>query len=93
MSKSVNIDFVKLDKDIADLKTLQSRLDEPNYNSVTFWLGDTAGDGMTREYLIRFCNDTIKFNNSVSQLISHTVAYLESVKKLQQADENIADNL
>lgn len=93
MSNTINIDFEKLDTDIADLKELLTKLDEPNYDSVEFWLGDTAGDGMTREYLISFCNDTIKFHNGVYALIQNTVSYLESVKKLKTEDQNIADSL
>lgn len=93
MSNTINIDFDKLETDISDLKNLLGELDEPNYNNVYFWLGDTAGDGMTREYLIKFCNNAIEFHNCAYKLIKNTIAYLETVKKLKSADQSIADSL
>lgn len=93
MTKSINIDFKKLDNDIALLKKLLPRLEEPNYDKVEFWLSGTTGSGMVRDYLIDFCNSTIDFHRAVYSLIENTATYLESVKKLKDADQEIANIL
>ncbi len=93
MTKSINIDFKKLDNDIALLKNLLPRLEEPNYDKVEFWLSGTTGSGMVRDYLIDFCNSTIDFHRAVYSLIENTATYLESVKKLKDADQEIANIL
>lgn len=90
---SIDIDFAKLDENIAELKALLPEMEEPSYDKVEFWLGDVEGSGMVRDYLVDFCNDTINFHRDVYQLIENTIAYLESVKKLKTADQNIADSL
>lgn len=93
MTTSVNIDFDKLDQDITSLKALLKDLDEPSYDKVEFWLGGISGSGVARDYLVDFVNCTIDFNRHIVSLINNTVAYLESVKKLKEADQSIADNL
>lgn len=93
MTKSVNIDFNKLDNDIASLKNLLPRLEEPNYEKVEFWLSGTTGSGMVHDHLIDFCNCTIDFHRAVYSLIENTATYLESVKKLKDTDQQIADCL
>lgn len=93
MAASVNIDFDKLDQDIISLKNLLKDLDEPSYDKVDFWLSGITGSGMVRDYLVDFCNCTIDFHRQIVSLINHTVAYLESVKKLKDADQSIADSL
>ena len=93
MTKSINIDFKKLDNDIALLKNLLPRLEEPNYDKVEFWLSGTTGSGMVRDYLIDFCNSTIDFHRAVYSLIENTATYLESVKKLKDADQELANIL
>ena len=93
MATSIDIDFKKLDQNIADLKALLANMDEPSYKKVEFWLGDIGGSGMVKDYLVDFCNDTISFHNDVYKLIQNTIAYLESVKKLKTADESIANSL
>lgn len=93
MTKSINIDFKKLDNDIALLKNLLPRLEEPNYDKVELWLSGTTGSGMVRDYLIDFCNSTIDFHRAVYSLIENTATYLESVKKLKDADQEIANIL
>lgn len=93
MTTSVDIDFNKLEENIASLKNLLPRLDEPNFDKVEFWLSGTTGSGMVRDYLIDFCNSTITFHHAVYSLIENTATYLESVKKLKEADQNIANSL
>ena len=93
MGTTVNIDFDKLELDIASLKALLKELDEPSYEKVEFWLSGTAGSGMVRSYLLNFCNSTIDYHRHIVSLINHTAAYLESVKKLKEADQSIADSL
>lgn len=93
MTTSVNIDFDKLDQDITSLKELLKELDEPNYDKVEFWLSGITGSGMVRDYLVDFCNCTIDFHRHIVSLINNTTAYLESVKKLKDADQSIANSL
>ncbi len=93
MTTSVDIDFKKLDENIAELKALLPEMEEPTYDKVEFWLSGVGGSGMVRDYLMDFCNDTINFHNDVYKLIENTIAYLESVKKLKAADQSIADSL
>ena len=93
MTKSINIDFKKLDNDIALLKNLLPRLEEPNYDKVEFWLSGTTESGRVRDYLIDFCNSTIDFHRAVYSLIENTATYLELVKKLKDADQEIANIL
>lgn len=93
MTTSVNIDFDKLDQDISSLKSLLEELDEPSYEKVEFWLSGITGSGMVRDYLIDFCNRTIDFHRCIVSLINNTIAYLQSVKKLKEADQSIANSL
>lgn len=93
MTRSIDIDFEKLDENIRELKALLSEMDEPSYDKVEFWLGNVGGSGMVLDSLMDFCKNTIDFNNDVYRLITNTIAYLKSVKKLKSADQNIADSL
>ena len=90
---TINIDFDKLDKDISLLKSLLQELDEPNYDKVEFWLGGVTGSGMVRDYLVEFCDCAIDYHKFLFAMIQNTVSYLESVKKLKQADRTIAESL
>lgn len=93
MTTKVDIDFEKLDCYIKELETLRSQLDEPSYESLEFWLSDTSGSGMVHDYMYRFCNRTIEFHGGVYELITNTIAYLKSVKKLKDKDQAIANSL
>ena len=90
---SVDIDFDRLEENILALSKLLPRLEEPTFDKVEFWLGGVSGSGMTLEYLEKFCNDTIDFHRLVYALIENTIAYLESIKKLKEADQSIAQSL
>ena len=93
MATTIDIDFKELDQNISQLKNLLSEMEEPSYDKVEFWLSGVGGSGMVRDYLTDFYNDTINFHNDVYKLIQNTIAYLESIKKLKTADENIANSL
>lgn len=93
MTTEINIDFEKLDYYIKELETLRSKLDEPSYKSLEFWLNDTSGSGMVLDYMYKFCNQTIEFHDGVYGLITNTITYLKEVKKLKDKDQEIASSL
>lgn len=93
MAKTIDIDFDKLDKCIVRLEKLLNKLEEPSYNDLEFWLSDVGGSGIALKNLYSFCNDTIKFHNAVYSLIDNTTIYLKEIKKIQEVDESIAENL
>lgn len=90
---SIDIDFEKLDQNISALRSLLAKMDEPSYDQVTFWLNGTSGSGMVLDHLQGFCNNTIDFYKNVYALIEKTIGYLESIKKLKNADQKIAETL
>ena len=69
------------------------QLEEPTFDKVEFWCGGVSGSGMVCESLMDFCCDTIKFHRLVYALIENTIAYLESIKRLKEADQSIAQSL
>lgn len=93
MSEKIEVDFEKLDQYIIELKKLMSDMDEPSKKKTRFWAGDATGSGLLLDCLDRFCDDTIEFHNQVYKLIKNTVKYLERIKKLQEVDSKIADQL
>ena len=90
---SIDIDFNKLEEKITALRKLLPKLEEPTFDKVEFWLSGVSGSGMTLEYLEEFCRDAIRFHKHLYALIENTVAYLESIKKLKAADQNVAESL
>lgn len=90
---SIDIDFSKLEENISALGKLLPKLEEPTFDEVEFWLGGVSGSGMTLENLGEFCRDTIRFHKFVYALIENTIAYLESIKKLKDADQSVAESL
>lgn len=90
---TIDVDFDKLDIYIKQLKNLLNDLDEPSYDKLEFWVGNTSGSGIVLDSAYSFCNRTIDFHNGVHALIKNTIAYLNEVKKLKDADQSIADKL
>lgn len=90
---SVDIEFDKLEQNISSLRSLLSKMEEPSFNQVDFWLGGTSGSGMVHDYLVSFCSNTIKFHNNVYELIEKSIDYLESIKKIKEEDQSIAEKL
>ena len=90
---SVDINFDRLEENISILSKLLPRMEEPTLDKVEFWLSGVTGSGMTLEYLKKFCDDTIAFHRHVYALIENTITYLESIKKLKDADQSIAESL
>lgn len=93
MGTTIGIDFEKLDSCIEELKTLLPQLEEPPYKKLDFWLTGKKGSGMVTDYMYTFGNRTIDFHEGTYKLIENTIAYLQEVKKLQKADQDIADSL
>lgn len=93
MAESIHIDFKQLDTEIEALQALLNTLDEPSYKKLEFWAGDATGSGFILTCLYHFCNSTIDYHNAVYALIQNTIAYLQEVKKVKDADQDIADRL
>lgn len=93
MSEKIEVDFEKLDQYITELKKLMNDMDEPSYKKTRFWAGNATGSGLLLDCLYDFCDDTIEFHNQVYKLMQNTVNYLERIKKLQDVDSKIANQL
>lgn len=93
-TRSIDIDFTKLEENISSLKNLLlSKLEKPSFDESEFWLSGVSGSGMTLDYLGAFCRDAIHFHDYLYALIENTIAYLESIKKLKDADQSVAESL
>lgn len=94
MSNSVEIDFALLEDDIAKLKKLKNKLKKPEismkYDMIT---NQNAGKGDTFDSIFESTTLTKEYYNVAMALIENTIAYLNSVKEVEQKDNELAKKI
>lgn len=92
-NKCIDVDFSTLRKCIDRMKKLQNNLEEPTYEKLEFWTSGKCGSGYVQDNMYSFAKDTVAYYRSVEKLLKNTIAYLESIYALQEADNTEAKNI
>lgn len=82
MTTKDDIDFENLDCCINELELLLLQLDEMSCEIIKARLGEFRKNENVIIDMHRFCNQAIEFREGVFELLANTIAYLKSIKAL-----------